>query len=397
LAQCLDSYPCTRDIVVMSVLLKLFAVLLGCAPLQLSAAALKQEISFSAAPHVAQKHHHHHHGHHSKLNKHAAVPVPGKIVAPSNALPTSLLHGSTNLLKAKTGRGELEVNGPLPADFSDRFAKEVAKATGCKPEDVRVLNTTVVDGHVGVDEIVFEAPADVIKAVEEQASDPDSKLATGPLRIFLIDSSDDNADEADTNAGSAASANKSAVKADAKAAAVKADGKGGKEAADVKDDAKQTELKAEESDEAAAAPPGLQPSTEEAEAAVADSEDGEEPTPVQEKGIDIDTSMPYGDLEPFGREDTAQELTQGSIRESDGMVDQLERAEVAEEKRAVFRALTRLRGAAITSFDGVARSQTGNIDSYARTNHWRTSHPVRHLADEENDVSKWAFPDNSDF
>ena len=46
------------------------------------------------------------------------------------------------------------------------------------------------------------------------------------------------------------------------------------------------------------------------------------------------------------------------------MVDQLERAEVAEEKRSVFRALTRLRGAAITSFDGVARSQTGNIDEY---------------------------------
>merc|ERR1740121_1104544 len=96
-------------------------------------------------------------------------------------------------------RGELEVNGPLPADFSDRFAKEVAKATGCKPEDVRVLNTTVVEGHVGVDEIVFEAPADVIKAVEEQAADPDSKLATGPMRIFLVDQSDQNSDDADTN------------------------------------------------------------------------------------------------------------------------------------------------------------------------------------------------------
>merc|ERR1719272_693498 len=82
------------------------------------------------------------------------------------------------------------------------------------------------------------------------------------------------------------------------------------------------------------------------------------------KGLDIDTAMPYGELEPFGREDTAQELTEGSIKESNSMVDQLERAEVAEEKRAVFRALTRLRGAAITSFDGVARSQTGNIDEY---------------------------------
>jgi len=119
-------------------------------------------------------------------------------------------------------------------------------------------------------------------------------------------------------------------------------------------------------------------------------------TPVEEKGIDIDTQMPYGELEPFGREDTAQELTESSIRESDEMVDQLERAEVSEEKRAVFRALTRLRGAAITSFDGVARSQTGNIDEYNKIHKWRGTHPLHHLADEESDVSKWAFPDNAD-
>jgi len=118
--------------------------------------------------------------------------------------------------------------------------------------------------------------------------------------------------------------------------------------------------------------------------------------PVLQKGLDIDTEMPYGDLEPFGREDTAQELTESSIRESDQMVDQLERAEVAEEKRAVFRALTRLRGAAITSFDGVARSQTGNIDEYNKIHQWRNTHPLHHLADEESDVSKWAFPDNAD-
>jgi len=121
-----------------------------------------------------------------------------------------------------------------------------------------------------------------------------------------------------------------------------------------------------------------------------------EATPVEEKGIDIDTQMPYGDLEPFGREDTAQELTENSVRESDEMVDQLERAEVAEEKRAVFRALTRLRGAAITSFDGVARSQTGNIDEYNKIHKWRKTHPLHHLADEESDVTKWAFPDNAD-
>jgi hypothetical protein len=113
--------------------------------------------------------------------------------------------------------------------------------------------------------------------------------------------------------------------------------------------------------------------------------------------VDIDTSMPYGELEAFGREDTAQELTESSITESDEMVDQLERAEVAEEKRATFRALTRLRGAAITSFDGVARSQTGNIDEYNKVHKWRSTHPLRHLADEESDISKWAFPDNADF
>jgi len=121
-----------------------------------------------------------------------------------------------------------------------------------------------------------------------------------------------------------------------------------------------------------------------------------EVTPVEQKGIDIDTAMPYGDLEPFGREDTAQELTENSIQESNSMVDQLERAEVAEEKRSVFRALTRLRGAAITSFDGVARSQTGNIDEYNKIHKWRGTHPLHHLADEESDVSKWAFPDNAD-
>merc|ERR1719506_397217 len=123
---------------------------------------------------------------------------------------------------------------------------------------------------------------------------------------------------------------------------------------------------------------------------------GGDSMPVESKGIDIDTQMPYGDLEPFGREDTAQELTESSVHESDEMVDQLERAEVAEEKRAVFRALTRLRGAAITSFDGVARSQTGNIDEYNHNHKWRSSHPLHHLADEESDVSKWVFPDNAD-
>jgi len=229
-------------------------------------------------------------------------------------------------VKGVVQKGRIEVNGPLPADFPERFSQAVAKATGCDPSEVKVIETNPVVDTVFVQmraatksdvvEVVFEAPSDVVKAVEDQAADPESKLAGGSLKEFLV--------------------------------------------------AKDEEAVPEE-------------------------------TPVQEKGIDIDTEMPYGELEPFGREDTAQELTEQSIKESDEMVDQLERAEVAEEKRAVFRALTRLRGAAITSFDGVARAQTGNIDEYNKTHKWRKTHPLHHLADEESDISKWAFPDNADF
>ena len=38
-------------------------------------------------------------------------------------------------------------------------------------------------------------------------------------------------------------------------------------------------------------------------------------TPVSDSGIDVDTEMPYGELEPFGREDTAQELTEQSVKD----------------------------------------------------------------------------------
>lgn len=108
-------------------------------------------------------------------------------------------------------------------------------------------------------------------------------------------------------------------------------------------------------------------------------------------------SVPFSDLEPFGREERAQELTEASIKQSNKMVDQIEKAEVAETKRSVFRALTRLRGAAVASFDGVANSQVSNIDGYAKKHQYRDQHDIRHLADEEDDVESWAFPSNADF
>lgn len=107
--------------------------------------------------------------------------------------------------------------------------------------------------------------------------------------------------------------------------------------------------------------------------------------------------LPFSELAPFGRRSVGESLTDSSISQSNAMVDQLERAEVAEEKRAVFRSLTRLRGVALSSFDGIARSQTGNIEEYAEHHQWRKAHPVKHLAQEESDVKSWAFPANADF
>eukprot|EP00747_Dinoflagellata_sp_TGD_P124467 gnl/TRDRNA2_/TRDRNA2_173990_c3_seq7.p1 gnl/TRDRNA2_/TRDRNA2_173990_c3~~gnl/TRDRNA2_/TRDRNA2_173990_c3_seq7.p1 ORF type:complete len:354 (+),score=108.99 gnl/TRDRNA2_/TRDRNA2_173990_c3_seq7:64-1125(+) len=284
-------------------------------------------------------------------NTTAAAVTESTIMAKMKALEGELAQKemkqetSKTIYRGKMQRGKIEVNGPLPADFDERFAQAVAQATGCDPADVKVVETEPLSflqvnkksekagtKDDGVVEVVFEAAPDVVKSVEDQAADPDSKLANGPLHSFLVaDGSIDAQSMAiDTHAGSVAV-------------------------------------------------------------------NHEDATPVSDSGIDVDTEMPYGELEPFGREDTAQELTESSVRESDEMVDQLERAEVAEEKRAVFRALTRLRGAAITSFDGIARSQTGNIDEYNKIHKWRKTHPLHHLADEESDITKWAFPDNADF
>jgi len=240
--------------------------------------------------------------------------------------------------------GHLMVNGPLPTDFSDVFAKAVSQATGSDAATVKVMDSSAVEGSGSIVEVSFQASPKVVKDVENEASDPESKLAKGSMHSFLVAGEPEQAPILETRS-----------------------------------------------------PAKPAPKPKRTRAVVAAEDVDQEPTPVEQKGIDIDTQMPYGDLEPFGREDTAQELTESSVKESDEMVDQLERAEVAEEKRSVFRALTRLRGAAITSFDGVARSQTGNIDEYNKVHKWRKTHPLHHLADEESDVTKWAFPDNADF
>merc|ERR1719183_1639448 len=111
-------------------------------------------------------------------------------------------------------------------------------------------------------------------------------------------------------------------------------------------------------------------------------------------GLDIDTRIaPYpSGVEPFGQEAPAKELTEESVRQSEGMIDQIENTQGVESNRAVYRALTKLRGATIASYDGMAKSHLKNVDSYNKKHSWREEHPYRHLAEEEADVDVWAFP-----
>merc|ERR1711879_278827 len=88
-------------------------------------------------------------------------------------------------------------------------------------------------------------------------------------------------------------------------------------------------------------------------------------------------------IAPFGKEDTARELQQHAARTQDTLVDAVENAEVAEIKRAVFRALTRLRAAEIKEFDTIARLETQAIDAYNDAHHYRGENPLAHLHEDE--------------
>eukprot|EP00933_Yihiella_yeosuensis_P043080 TRINITY_DN377_c0_g1_i2.p1 TRINITY_DN377_c0_g1~~TRINITY_DN377_c0_g1_i2.p1 ORF type:complete len:260 (+),score=93.64 TRINITY_DN377_c0_g1_i2:64-843(+) len=88
-------------------------------------------------------------------------------------------------------------------------------------------------------------------------------------------------------------------------------------------------------------------------------------------------------IAPFGKEDTAKELQEHASRTQDTLVDAVENAEVAEIKRSVFRALTRLRAASIKEFDTIARLETQAIDGYNDAHHYRSENPLAHLHEEE--------------
>jgi len=96
-----------------------------------------------------------------------------------------------------------------------------------------------------------------------------------------------------------------------------------------------------------------------------------------------DLELNFNKIAPFGKEDTAKELQDHAAKTQDTLVDAVENAEVAEIKRAVFRALTRLRAATIKEFDTIARLETQAIDAYNDAHHYRAENPLAHLHEDE--------------
>ncbi len=93
-------------------------------------------------------------------------------------------------------------------------------------------------------------------------------------------------------------------------------------------------------------------------------------------------------IAPIGKGDTAKALQDHTAKTQDILVDTVENAEVAEIKRAAFRALTRLRAATIKEFDAIARLETQDIDAYNDAHHHRAENPLTHLHEDETDMLK---------
>merc|ERR1719243_180743 len=118
-----------------------------------------------------KKHHRHHHKHHKAATNATGAAEPKdkpkadagseeQILGKMKKLETELAK-KEEAVKGVVTKGRIEVNGPLPADFAERFAQGVAKATGCDSSEVKVVETNPVTagGQGDVVEVVFEAPA----------------------------------------------------------------------------------------------------------------------------------------------------------------------------------------------------------------------------------------------
>jgi hypothetical protein len=115
------------------------------------------------------------------------------------------------------------------------------------------------------------------------------------------------------------------------------------------------------------------------------------PVDPEEPSAPVEASPSGAQIAPFGKEDTARELTQHAVDTQDTLVDAVENAEVAEVKRAVFRALTRLRAASIKEFDTIARLETQAFDEYNDAHHYRAENPLSYLHADEPQVTEDKF------
>jgi len=111
------------------------------------------------------------------------------------------------------------------------------------------------------------------------------------------------------------------------------------------------------------------------------------PAPTASESTEV-PEVKGAQISPFGKEDTASELTKHAERTQDTLVDAVENAEVAEVKRAVFRALTRLRAASIKEFDTIARLETQAIDEYNDAHHYRVENPLTYIHSSEPKVKE---------
>ena len=78
------------------------------------------------------------------------------------------------------------------------------------------------------------------------------------------------------------------------------------------------------------------------------------------------------------KEMDTEELQDHAAKTQDKLVDAFENAEATEIKRAVFRALTRLRAATIREFEMIARLETQAIDAYSDAHRYRGEDSLTH-------------------
>merc|ERR1719463_479172 len=103
---------------------------------------------------LGKKKKHHHKHHHKDLVEAPADPAkdvkkePAKeeqILGKMKTLEAELAK-KEEAVKGVVTKGRIEVNGPLPADFAERYAQGVSKATGAEPSEVKVVETNPVSG-----------------------------------------------------------------------------------------------------------------------------------------------------------------------------------------------------------------------------------------------------------